>query len=114
MDAMKIVDVCKSFQGNIAVNNASLKVEEGKELDKAIARYLDVTRNAKAHTQETKLNAVWEEYLEMLTLQQQKRETYYATSATENKTLMVPEGCAVNFKTGGEDYKEGGKCYYGK
>lgn len=30
MDAMKIVDVCKSFQGNIAVNNASLKVEEGK------------------------------------------------------------------------------------
>ena len=99
----------KDYEGQIKFSG-----EEGKELDKAIARYLDVTRNAKAHTQETKLNAVWEEYLEMLTLQQQKRETYYATSATENKTLMVPEGCAVNFKTGGEDYKEGGKCYYAK
>lgn len=30
MEALKVIDVCKSFQGNIAVNHASLKVERGK------------------------------------------------------------------------------------
>ena len=88
--------------------------EEGNKLNDAIARYLSVTRGAKAHTQESKLNAVWEEYIEMLTLQNDKREQYYETGANEYKSLMIPEGCAVNFKHGGDDYKEGGKCYYAK
>ena len=88
--------------------------DEGSKLNDAIARYLDVTRGAKAHTQESKLNAVWEEYLEMLTLQNSKRVQYYETGAGSYKSLMIPEGCAVNFKHGGDDYKEGGKCYYAK
>ena len=88
--------------------------EEGNKLNESIARYLDVTRGAKAHTQESKLNAVWEEYLELLTLQNSKRGLYYEVGNNEYKSLMIPEGCAVNFKHGGDDYKEGGKCYYAK
>ena len=88
--------------------------DEGAKLNQSIARYLDVTRGAKAHTQESKLNAVWEEYLEMLTLQGAKRGQYYETGANQYKSLMIPEGCAVNFHNGGNDYKEGGKCYYAK
>ena len=88
--------------------------DEGSRLNDSINHYLDVTRGAKAHTQESKLNAVWEEYLEMLQLQGTKREQYYETGANEYKSLMIPEGCAVNFKHGGDDYKEGGKCYYAK
>ena len=121
--ANKVKDTIKSFDSTydyrlyeslLAKYKDQIKFagEEGNKLDEAIARYLDVTRGAKAHTQETKLNAVWEEYLEMLTLQNSKREQYYATGADEYKSLMIPEGCAVNFKHGGADYKEGGKCYY--
>ena len=88
--------------------------DEGKKLDESIARYLDVTRGAKAHTQETKLNEQWSEYLELLTYQNAKRGQYYESATGEYKSVMIPEGCAVNFKHGGDDYKEGGKCYYAK
>ena len=123
--ANKVKDAIKSFDATYDYrlyehlldtykDQVKFSGEEGAKLNDSIAHYLDVTRGAKAHTQETKLNSVWEEYLEMLEFQGAKREQYYEIGANEYKSVMIPEGCAVNFKHGGDDYKEGGKCYYAK
>lgn len=100
-------------------NNISFSGEEGKKLNDAIDNYIKVMRDNKHHNQEDKLNTQWENYIELLALQEDTRAKTYAfgvndSNADEYKTLLVPEGCAVNFHKGGKDYEEGGKCYYGK
>ncbi|MCQ2776569.1 MAG: peptidylprolyl isomerase [Bacilli bacterium] len=123
--ATKVKDQIKQFDStydyrlyeslmNKYAANIKFNGEEGKGLDKAIERYLEVTRATKSHNQEDKLNGVWESYLELLELQEDTRDNFYAYEENKYRTTMVPEGCAVNFHNGGADYEEGGKCYYGK
>ena len=100
-------------------SNISFKGEDGAKLNQNIDRYIKVTRDSKHNNQVKKLNNQWEAYIELLALQEETRARYYAygqddSNNTQYKTLMIPEGCAVNFKKGGADYEEGGKCYYGK
>lgn len=87
------------------------------DLAASIEKYIETQRTYNDWNSSNDLNESWDEYLELIELQQQYRTEVYAdTNTTEEvtRTRLMPEMCALKYSNGIDDeiYQEGGLCYY--
>lgn len=98
-------------------------------LDTEIKNYVTSQREDNKVTQEDGMKLAWDEYLELIAVQDEFRTTSETVGSETVYTRVVPEGCMIGFKQKLEElknssdpadkalyeaYQKGGMCYHGK